>query len=282
MRKSLLKTLIATAIISAVTIFSSAIAFAETAMFKIPDTATNDTKISSALTVDTITYHPKDGCKYNVPDTRVTIAGESFKGGINMAGKTSSSKSQCYFSFSLSEDTDITIYYASFGSNDTDIGVSNKVGNSGYLDSVTVKANSGTGSKTFCVTGINTVTNYYICTSDSKATFYGIKLEPHKTSNSAKAITSANAPEGDQYAVDSTYSYIIHTVTADEMNYESLAIADSTDNIIAGTSTNTVYSRIIFPDGSSINAPENSYIYAVKVDKTSAPTSVNYKWVNNH
>ncbi|MBR1738228.1 MAG: hypothetical protein IJ736_14665 [Firmicutes bacterium] len=117
--------------------------------------------------------------------------------------------------------------------------------------------------------------------TNTKSTLvYKVIILPKNSANSAVSMTSANAPSGDKYAVDSTYSYIIHTVTAAEMGYNELALANSSDEVVK--STDTVYSTITFPDGSSITAPEGTYLYAVKVNKTTAPTAVNYKWINNN
>ncbi|MBR1736416.1 MAG: hypothetical protein IJ736_05300 [Firmicutes bacterium] len=101
------------------------------------------------------------------------------------------------------------------------------------------------------------------------------------TKNTISTITSTGTvPTGDKYAKDATASYIIHEVSDAELAYTKLALGNGSSEAIANTATDKVYKTIQFPDGSAVTAPVGKYYYAVKVDKTTAPTAVSYTWVN--
>jgi hypothetical protein len=104
------------------------------------------------------------------------------------------------------------------------------------------------------------------------------------TSNSSSTIAdTVTAIGSDYYAVDSTNkaTYIIHAVTSDEMKYATLALEGKSGAVAP---TTEVYTSVEFADGSTLSASDINAdaIYAVKVTGTdgAAPTAT-FNWIES-
>ena len=103
--------------------------------------------------------------------------------------------------------------------------------------------------------------------SSTKSTLlYMVELTPRET----------NLSNGDKFYTNGTESYIIHTLTSDDLNNKKLTLnlADSTKKEI-----NTVYSKVTFGDEGYIEAPTDGALYAIQVTgdvDTSKPLA--YTW----
>ncbi len=105
---------------------------------------------------------------------------------------------------------------------------------------------------------------------------YGIDVT--SVAGTAEAVGETD----DQFVVtdaSSDSTYIVHKVTDTELAANSLSLEGATGGKVA--TTDTVYSSVKFADGSAIEAANGSYLYAVQVTGTGAhaPTATSFTWV---
>ena len=287
MRKSLLKTVAATAIVGVTMALSSVAAWAKTYELNVGNLTAGDITENTSVGTDSFfTLLAKDGqkdSKYNqhmtIEEKSKSCEGITYTKQLKTNGTPDFTNEFRAIRFTVDKPSTVTIVASSGKSGKTrHVQLYSNDGKPIENAATAVGDSLSSGKISITEQGTYSIASSKTDSSTGSINIFYIKVET--TAESAADITSESAPAGDRYAVDAAASYIIHTVTSDELAYASLAMAPTSGDAIAATKTTSVYSSVKFPDGSVITAPEGSYLYAVKVNKTTAPSAASYKWVN--
>jgi hypothetical protein len=286
MKKTFLKSMVATAIVGVTVALGSVVAFAAESWSADSLTATSSIKDTSIKLSDNFTYAPLFDSSNNAK-SKVTSNSKDFTDGaafaqrLQVGGKSSLSKGTGVFTFTAPTAGTLTIYAVT--------------GSNGEARTVELYNASGTELKTWTSGPVEdgyeyepfTYTveagTYTIAGSSGAVNFYGMSF----VSDSDKIADTVAKAASDYYAIDTVKAtYIIHAVTADELKYSSLALKgkdDAEGNPVNVAATTEVYKSIEFADGSVLNASDigADAIYAVKVTGAAgaAPTA-SFTWVD--
>ncbi len=321
MKKSFFKSIVAVAVVGAAVALSSVATFAATNVYNFANVEngtysewtssnptnmiTEDTELKfSTANANTITaigtlqptlrtyYNVEESSKnyLTVPPSEGTLKDTPLQAAL-YSYKGNASKDMIVIS-NVSEGDTIEVYY--FGCDGkgatgktTEIVLTDAAG--GTVTGTT--SNTGTDenyvSSNTCayIKYVSTGTGDFKISSGPAKNRFGVTAIVITTNDSSNIASTATqiGTTGDYYAVDATNgtTYIIHSVTADEMAYDSLSL-----QAISGTvaPTTKVYSSVEFADGSTLTADSigATAIYAVKVTGTegAAPTATSFTWVN--
>lgn len=288
MKKTFFKSIVAAAVVGAAVALSSVAAFAAEYTFNANDLTTGD--ITSTITAGTDNFFTIKATAETDSKGKLsqqfTVDGNNKTGPVTKTAYTQRIKSngvgtvdyRC-ITFTVNSKASVLVEGMSSKSGETrDLALVNCNDTATILGTF---SNDGKaiGSYTFNITEAG---SYCLYPSVNGFNIYGIVVKTDDGSTIASTATQIGTT-GDYYAVDTANgaTYIIHSVTADEMAYESLSL-----QAISGTvaPTTTVYSSVEFADDSVLKAEDigAEAIYAVKVTGTegAAPTATSFTWVN--
>jgi hypothetical protein len=265
MKKTFLKTLVATAIVGATVALSSALAFAATYTFDADDYSTTG-DITSTIKVGTdnfFTVNATSSKKWGVDDSGAKSVGltgahtRRFKTGgtIDSAGRN--------IEFTVDKNATVVVECLSGSSSDARplILCKDSAGKTNASKTASVPGKVLGGKSTYFVAWtIEETGTYYIGSGDSGMNIYSITVETEDTAKSSLTVSN-----GAVYTIGSD-SYIIAAVSEDEAkDATALTISLGNDGKEIASS-DTVYESVVI-DGKTINASDvnGDYLYAVKV-----------------
>jgi hypothetical protein len=286
MKKTFLKSMVATAIVGVTVALGSVVAFAAESWSADSLEVATLTATSVKLS-DNFTFSPlfsKDTAKSSVDENSKTFTdGASFTQRVKVGGTTKGDSG--VFTFTAPTAGTLTIY-AVTGSNSAARTVELYNASGTALETWTsgpIASASTYDYEPFTYT-VEAGATYTIGCSAGAVNFYGMSF----VSDSDKIADTVAKAASDYYAIDTVKAtYIIHAVTADELKYSSLALktkeVDEDGNAVNAAATTEVYKSIEFADGSVLNASDigADAIYAVKVTGAAgaAPTA-SFTWVD--
>ncbi len=256
MRKSLLKSLVGVAVLGATMAITSVAAMAATYTYN-PSTSTTKVNAGGAVTEGIFTITDATAKKFSIDGNSKTspIDGTDFTKRLKTGGKAGS------VTIALPESGLIIVEGMSSSSSD-----SRTVSLAGKDFTV-----DGKYLNSFCVKDLSA--GSYDITFSGGFNIYRITA---LTGNDAVVPTIASTKAskyGDEICVDVVNgdTYIIHSVSESDLkSINSLTLARFDGTALSATTTDTVYNKVEFSDGSAVEAANGSYIYAVKLEGTCA------------
>jgi hypothetical protein len=265
MRKTFLKTLVATAVVGATVALSSAFAFAATYTFDADDYSSTDS-ITSAVTVGTdnfFTVNASTKKSWAIDDDGAKSVG--LVGGHTRRFKTGGTIDASGRNIEFTVDKNATVVVECLsGSSGTArplVLYKGSVSKDVTPDSATVPGKVLGGKSTYFVAWTVDAGTYYVGSGDSGINIYSITVETEDTAKSSLTVSN-----GAVYTIGSD-SYIVAAVSEDEASTATaLTISLGNDGKELATSS-TVYKAVNI-NGQTINASDvgGAYLYAVKIN----------------